>query len=140
LSGLTQVPALTSLNLSGNQIGVVGDLSPLTHVAVLDLSNNAIYDISNLIALPSLRDVNLSGNQVSDVSGLANGNELYDLNLQGNQISELGQFLKLSWWPGGNYGAEAILDVSDNPIDCTAQAANIKAIRALQIGLIIDCP
>lgn len=140
LSGLTQVNSLWTLNLSGNQMGVVGDLSPLTHVATLDLSNNAIYDISNLAALPALYSVNLSDNRISNVSSLGNGNRLGDLNLKGNQIAELGQFLTLSWNPPGNYGAMATLDVSNNPIDCTAQAANIKALRAIPIQLTITCP
>ena len=119
LSGLAAIQSLSTLNLSGNQMGVVAsDVSKLTHLMSLDLSNNQIDDVSNLAPLRSLWTVNLSGNQISDV----------------------GQLLQLSWPGPGDYGALPSLDVSNNNrIDCTAQAANIKALRA-KVVLKISCP
>jgi internalin A len=106
----------------------------------LDLSNNAVYDLSGLAALESLSTVDLSNNQVSDLSALSNCSHLYDLVLKGNQISDLGQFLELSWWLSSSYGGRAILDVSDNPIDCTAQARNIQALKEIPVQVVVDCP
>ncbi|WP_235006997.1 leucine-rich repeat domain-containing protein, partial [Listeria monocytogenes] len=91
----SDLPALTSLYLSDNQISDISSLSGLTSLTSLYLSDNQISDISSLSGLTSLTSLYLSDNQISDISSLEGLLDAQDgfasllLHLENNKISDL---------------------------------------------------
>ena len=142
LSGLGEV---TNLYLSDNQISDLEPLSGWTGAAKLvelDLANNGIAQLPSLGSLAALSTLDLSGNQIVDVSPLADLPALFTLRLGANQITDLAPLLGFSGLNQRSHmGVQnPTVDLSDNPIDCEEQAANIAALRNKPVTLTIDCP
>jgi len=165
---LASLSSLISLFLGQNQISDPSPLSALTQLSQLDLSNNAIHTLNGSFAFSNLENFNLSNNGLTviretalmgsafNVLALAH-NHLQDLSalsrvtfrpepcercsrsaaldLSDNQIQDLGPLLLATW---ANYQYPTLVAV-DNPIDCSAQASNVQALRALQMKVDI-CP
>ena len=105
LSGLT---ALTYLNLSGNSISNVSALRRLTALKDLKLWGNSITDISALSGLTALTILHLDENSISNISALRGLTALTNLNLNGNSISNVSALEGLT--------ALTTLNLSENPI------------------------
>lgn len=67
IEGLTQLTALTKLNLSGHAIAKIEGLAPLQSLVHVDLSFNVITHISNLDNMCNLQYLNLAGNQLQHI-------------------------------------------------------------------------
>jgi Leucine-rich repeat (LRR) protein len=138
LANFGNLPSLDSLDLSDNEIHSTIGMLPLDKLWILDLPNNAIDDLSGLAELSGLAYLDLNGNRISDASPLSKLTRLFRLNLKGNQLTDLTPFLSFAWDTQARYAPE--LDVSQNPIDCVAQAETIQALRKMPVTLTIDCP
>ena len=92
----------------------------------LDLFANRITDISPLANMSTVLTIlRLDNNQISDISPLGRwpgSSKLDELDLSGNKITDLAPLLSIPNLEPFTF------DVRDNPIDCTAQAANIAAL------------
>ncbi len=81
------LPALTTLNLSGNSISNISVLSGLTKLRELNLGDNSISNISALSGLTKLTILDLADNSITNVSALERLTALTYLDLSGNPIS-----------------------------------------------------
>lgn len=88
MSQVAKLYALTSLNLSGNNITDISALSTLGGLTALDLSNNRISDIRALAELTGLRTLYLDNNPITDFSALYALENLSTLSIKGMAISE----------------------------------------------------
>ena len=93
---LSNLTALTTLDLRSNQISDVSFLSSLTEMKKIDLRHNQISDVSFLSSLSGLTTLCLSYNQISDVSFLSSLSGLTTLDLGFNQISDVSFLAKLT--------------------------------------------
>ena len=97
VKGVGEMTKLTKLELVGNGIVDIDELSNLTNLISLDLSDNEMTYFPSISGLDSLETLNLSGNKISafgsDLSGLAN---VSYLDLSNNKISNLSSFGELS--------------------------------------------
>jgi hypothetical protein len=89
ISGVTELPELELLILSGTQIADVSALSEMRRLTYLDLSNTPLTDISPLAALSGLRYLNLNGTRVSDIAPLRKLFGLYELHILYSQVRDL---------------------------------------------------
>lgn len=87
LDGIEHCVHVIKLDLSGNNLMEINELSQLKALEELYISGNNIYDIEALRFLKKLRFVDLSYNQISDVTPLLNLENLQYLNLTGNNIT-----------------------------------------------------
>ena len=134
LAGCTQ---LYHLMIANNK---VTDLTPIPNFKRLDfleLYDNHITDISPLANMSTvLTLLRLGNNQISDISPLgrwAGSSKLDTLDLSDNDITDLSPLLSI---PNLDLFT---FDLTGNPIDCTAQAANIAALTAIDRSLRTDC-
>jgi len=89
ISGLNNLPFLTQMDLSNNNITEIKGLDNFPNLVHLDLSNNAITDIKGLQNLPNLVFLDLSGNNITQITGLENLKRLRILKLNRNVIREI---------------------------------------------------
>jgi len=165
LSPLAQLKQLSTLDISYSNLHDIQALSALAVLASLNISNNHVADIGALSYLNKLQDVDASTNDIASIANLA-GVEVQWLNLSHNQISDIGSLVNVTYipWSTGRSWGPAFLDLSynrisdltsfanssglstnldvdmsSNPIDCVAQAANIAKIKKLVFALDTDC-
>ncbi|XP_069112370.1 leucine-rich repeat and coiled-coil domain-containing protein 1-like [Argopecten irradians] len=134
ISSLQQVPLrphLQSINLHGNFIQVINNLTHLYHLKHLDLSSNQITVIEGLDELNSLRTLNLSCNFLTDVRGLAGLRSLVKLNLSYNQITDISGFKSVT---GPNFKITHIelqgnkLSSSAHVSECLSGCVNLRQL------------
>jgi internalin A len=148
----------------------VGDLSPLaghSKLTFVDVSQNRVADLSPLTGPGSLGGLLASGNQIASLRGLhaltlgtldVSHNQIVDptlqpdihfvdgstgrggsvpamLDLSSNQIRDLSGLLSSAGVVG-----DIALRLKGNPLDCAAQADNIKKLRARVNFVETDCP
>jgi len=140
-SPLRALTNLTSLSLVGDKLVDVSVLGSLLHLKTLGLFNNQIVDPSPLAVLPELTELVLTDNQITDATSLASL-KVIKLDLGANQISELGPLAASFCLVGPNLPKEpnCTLDVTNNPIDCQAQASNLTLLRSHPVDLLVNCP
>ena len=109
---LSNLTALTTLDLRNNQISDGSFLSSLSGLMTLYLSDNQISDGSFLSSLSGLTTLYLSDNQISDVSFFSSLSGLTTLDLSDNQISDVSFFSSLSGLTTFDLGYNKISDVS----------------------------
>ncbi|XP_021352009.1 leucine-rich repeat and coiled-coil domain-containing protein 1-like [Mizuhopecten yessoensis] len=135
ISSLQQVPLRThlhSLNLHGNYIQVIDNLSHLHSLKHLDLSSNQINFIDGLDRLDSLRTLNLSCNFLTDVRGLAGLRSLVKVNLSYNQITNIFGFKSVT---GPNFKLTHIelqgnkLSSSQHVSECLSGLVNLRQLN-----------
>ncbi len=88
LTGVEYCVNITSMNLSGNRIYRIHQLSGLVKLEVLYLSNNRIDDITFLEGLTELRELDVSFNDIEDISVLLELPNLQYVNLVENPVSD----------------------------------------------------
>ena len=89
ISALSELIALTWLNLSDNRITDISALSGLTGIETLTLYGNQITDITALSDLVRLRRLDLERNQITDVSPLSGLINLAWLDLSNNRLTDI---------------------------------------------------
>ena len=166
LSPLAQLKQMSTLDISYSNLHDIQALSALSGLTSLNISNNHVSDIGALSYLNKLQDVDVSYNDITSIANLA-GVQVQRLNLSHNQISDIGSLVDVTYipWSTGRSWGPAFLDLSynrisdltsfanssglsvnlnvdlsSNPIDCVAQAANIAKLKKLVFALATDCP
>lgn len=81
---IEELPELTYINLSSNNIEKIEGLSKQTSLEELYLSNNKIQKIENLSNLENLKKLDLSINNIVDITPLSANKNLKELYLTGN--------------------------------------------------------
>lgn len=123
VKGVGEMTKLTKLELVGNGIVDIDELSNLTNLISLDLSDNEMTYFPSISGLDSLETLNLSGNKISefgtDLSGLSN---VSYLDLSDNQISNLSNFDDLS--------NLVYLDLSENLLGFTGFSPNFSSLTS----------
>ena len=132
LAPLAEMASLTDLYLSG---GPFDDLAPLAESPSLEalyVLEAQVGDLSQLAAFTSLKTLGLGDNEIVDLSPLAGLASLGYLHVDGNAISDLSPLV-------ANAGVAAcdVVLAAGNPVDATAQQANIDALCGRCV--FIDC-
>ncbi|MHC3994827.1 GNAT family N-acetyltransferase [Thiomicrolovo sp. ZZH C-3] len=134
-NAFTAVPALLgalpvrSLNLSGNRISEVSELTRFTMLRVLDLSGNVLEGFADCLSVPNeIRTLNLSTNYIKELSGmLAQLTSVERLNLEGNLITSIP--------PEAAYLSSLLeLDLSDNRIETIDPAFFTLGVESVNLA------
>ena len=137
VAAIGSIPTLTELHLGSCGVSSLDDLAGLTALTVLDAPDNRISDISALAAMPSLQEVNLSGNRITSISPLTAATQLTVLDLSGNQFGSLGAISANTALTSLNISSCGISDLSplENKTALTvldASSNDITDVTALQ--------
>lgn len=109
ITGLSDMPKLTMLELGDNRIRVIENLDSLTALQGLWLGRNKISAITNLDALTNLRRLSLQSNRITRIEGLAHLTCLEELYLSHNGLTSMQGVEQLS--------SLFLLDVGSNEIE-----------------------
>ncbi|RUS92014.1 hypothetical protein EGW08_000227 [Elysia chlorotica] len=120
---------LESLNLHGNYIRHISNLSHLLRLKHLDLSANQISAIDGLESLVCLQTLNLSCNLITSLDGLAPLRSLKRLNLSYNQIDNLDGFSAFS---GPSFKLSYIALHGNKLKDVRHLAQSLSGVRSLK--------
>lgn len=120
IAAVASMTKLSSLLLYGVSLADISPVAGLTELYRFEIPNNHVTDLTPLAGKQRLRSVLLFDNQVSDLTPLPTGLESADLGK--NLITDLTPLLAMKNLDD--------LDVTRNPLDCAAQAANIEALTA----------
>jgi internalin A len=85
---LAHLPNLTFLNLSGNYLGGIGNISLLANLERLHLADNQIQDITGLGSCSALTYLNLHKNLITNIEVLATLDNLEFVDLTANPVSD----------------------------------------------------
>jgi internalin A len=154
---LLAIDSLTSLDLTGNQIGEEGAeaIAGFTDFSSLDLGDMGIARGDNISSLTALTSLDLANNSIGDAGAEAIGSlaGLTALDLADNQIGDAGAeaigslagltALNLANNKIGDAGAEAIgslagltaLDLADNQIDDKGVSAIVSLTELVSLNL-----
>ena len=111
LTGIEYAAALQTLNLSGNAIFDLQQLSDLRTLLILDLEDNAIVDIEPLSRLTALQTLNLADNAVADLGPVSELSGLDWLKLENNAIVDIEPLSGLTALDTLNLEGNAIADL-----------------------------
>ena len=125
------VAGLTYLEGSSRQIGALGGVQCLTTLTELYLGDNQISDVRPLAPLKALQDLVLEVNAIADIGPLDGLSNLNALSLHSNQIGDLAPLVANTGLGDGD-----VVWLADNPIDMSAQAANIQALEDRGVVLV----
>jgi Leucine-rich repeat (LRR) protein len=89
LEGMEQLPALTNLNVSHNNVSDITPLANVKGLQVLYATNNSIKSVSALTDLPELTAISLRSNKLSDADVFYTLPQLKKLYVQGNAELDL---------------------------------------------------
>jgi Leucine-rich repeat (LRR) protein len=157
LGAVRYIPNLRFLNVSGNGL-TDDDLEPLqdaslellfaadnqltdeayehfTHMRDLEwlaLSHNMFTHLGPLVHFPKLRRLAMRENSVTDIFPLAGLADLDAVYLEDNAILDISALLAN---PGLGEGDE--LWITDNPLDCSTQAAHVTALRDRGVAVVV---
>lgn len=117
---------LISLDLSGNTISDITQISGMINLSYLSLSNNMISDISPLMVLTSLKSLDISKNLIADAGVVANLTSLTELHADNNQITEISAL--------GGLSALTELTISNNQISYIPDMAGLRSLKQLNMS------
>lgn len=119
-------PNVTTINLNGNLLNTIEDMTPLTHLSHLSLSSNNIREVCDLhTKLGNVTCLNLSSNQIVDLKPFSKLFSLEMLDLGSNSVIEIEQVKHLGGLQNMNY-----LVLSGNPVS-TVVDYRIKVLGML---------
>lgn len=119
-------PNVKTINLNGNLLNTIEDMSPLTHLSQLTLSHNNIADVSDLhTKLGNVVCLNLSSNNIANLKAFSKLFSLEMLDLGSNCVTDIEQIKYLSALQNLNY-----LVLSGNPVS-TVVDYRIKVLGIL---------
>lgn len=120
-------PNVKTINLNGNLLNTIEDLSPLSYLSHLSLSSNNITEVFNLhIKLGNVICLNLSSNKISNLEAFSKLFSLEMLDLGSNLVEDIDQLKHLSGLQNMNY-----LVLSGNPVS-TVVDYRIKVLGILK--------
>jgi Leucine-rich repeat (LRR) protein len=147
IEGLVEIGAsIKRLDLHGNNIDRITNMSSLTNLVSMDLSENKISTIEGLDGLQSLQELILLNNRIKKISGLTSLKDLRYLFLAGNQIREIeglesNTILESLWLNDNRLGSVQglqsctnldELDISRNQIENVDLLAILPRLRILK--------
>ncbi len=132
-SALSQLGLLKRLNLAHTGSSSFDALAQLERLEELDLSGNDLTSVKGLEQIGSLRILRLSDNSISDLKTLGSLEQLLVLDVQGNQIESLAPLADNLSFASGQ------LWLSNNPVDCIAGAADLRALRNRGVKIFGAC-
>lgn len=120
-------PNVKTINLNGNLLNTIEDLSPLSYLSHLSLSSNNITEVLDLhTKLGNVICLNLSSNKISDLEAFSKLFSLEMLDLGSNLVEDIDQLKHLSGLQNMNY-----LVLSGNPVS-TVVDYRIKVLGILK--------
>jgi len=120
-------PNVKTINLNGNLLNTIEDLSPLSYLSHLSLSSNNITEVSDLhTKLGNVICLNLSSNKISNLEAFSKLFSLEMLDLGSNLVEDIDQLQHLSGLQNMNY-----LVLSGNPVS-TVVDYRIKVLGILK--------
>lgn len=125
LAGLGQIQ---DLSLTANSISDITPLGGLTTLTTLDLASNQIVTLTPLSALTQLTSLQLHFNSIVDVSPLAGLTQIHELKLNSNQIFDVSPLAAL---------AAAQQDMLDGRTDASNQSPTLADI---EVGVVQQNP
>ncbi len=120
IGGLSQ---LTSLNLAGCSLSTLSGLEELTALTSLDLSDNSISDLTPLSGCKGLMTLNLQRNAIASFGPLSNLAALTSLDLSYNAVADFSSVATCT--------ALESLDVSNNVLPNLAGIGSLTALSEL---------
>lgn len=123
---LASCTMLISLDLSGNTISDITQISGMINLSYLSLSNNMISDISPLAALTSLKTLDVSRNIISNPAALSSLTSLTAFHADHNQITDISAF--------SNLNALTDFTISNNRIPYIPDMAGLRSLKHLDIS------
>lgn len=116
-SELANCKSLERLDVRGNRITAIGDLTALAKLQVLDISDNELTTIPAGMLPDKMTGLYASGNQITSVSGSWNG-ALVVLNLSNNRLQEV---------PADFFNMPVLqsLSLSDNELQSVPDMSNL---------------
>lgn len=126
ITPLLDLTKLHTLNLSGNDITLLGALAGMEDLHVLDLSDNLIPSVLPLQDLTNLRKLFLGSNQIADLAPIAGLSELWSLDLSANAFTDLSPLIAMD--------KLAILNISDNAIDSLNPITGLPSLVSLRVA------
>ncbi|KAF0755665.1 nischarin [Aphis craccivora] len=120
-------PNVKTINLNGNLLNTIEDLSPLSYLSHLSLSSNNITEVFDLhTKLGNVICLNLSSNKISNLEAFSKLFSLEMLDLGSNLVNDIDQLKHLSGLENMNY-----LVLSGNPVS-TVVDYRIKVLGILK--------
>lgn len=120
-------PNVKTINLNGNLLNTIEDLSPLSYLSHLSLSSNNITEVFDLhTKLGNVICLNLSSNKISNLEAFSKLFSLEMLDLGSNLVNNIDQLKHLSGLENMNY-----LVLSGNPVS-TVVDYRIKVLGILK--------
>ncbi|CAI6346896.1 unnamed protein product [Macrosiphum euphorbiae] len=120
-------PNVKTINLNGNLLNTIEDLSPLSYLSHLSLSSNNITEVLDLhTKLGNVICLNLSSNKISNLEAFSKLFSLEMLDLGSNLVEDIDQLKHLSGLQNMNY-----LVLSGNPVS-TVVDYRIKVLGILK--------
>ncbi|CAH1714815.1 hypothetical protein AGLY_003691 [Aphis glycines] len=120
-------PNVKTINLNGNLLNTIEDLSPLSYLSHLSLSSNNITEVFDLhTKLGNVVCLNLSSNKISNLEAFSKLFSLEMLDLGSNLVNDIDQLKHLSGLENMNY-----LVLSGNPVS-TIVDYRIKVLGILK--------
>ena len=102
------------------------------------LDENKIYDLGPLSGLTQLTSLSLRSNDISDLSPLSTLQSLVQLDLGNNQIQDILPLLNMESLRGSAWGADNILDLSDNPLNTLSTNVYVPMLIDAGVNVILD--
>ena len=131
LAGLKEMVAFA---MTRNNVQNIDALTGMKNLFYLSLASNRITDINALSTLKELQAVYLANNEIKDISALGQLPKLEIIYLHQNQISNIGSLLRNT-----GIGSGDLLNLRQNPIDCTYNYSYIHLLKRRGVALEIDC-
>ncbi|MDD5308945.1 MAG: hypothetical protein PHU25_16640, partial [Deltaproteobacteria bacterium] len=159
LSPLSTLTNLDTLDISKTKVGDVNALAGMANLKTLIMNGNVIYNIEAISQDEVLESIDFQFTLVDDIAPLATLTKLTWVNGTESNIADLSSLVDASW-PNlveidlvntlvADLGPlVANIDTFHNnveinlwgaPLDCSAQAANIKTLRDRGVALYCDC-
>ena len=123
-----QYVAVEGRDINSNDISDLSPLSDLTALTLLDLEGNNISDISPLSGLTNLVVLRLAKNNISDISPLSGLTNLFFVGLWDNLISDISPLEA-----NAGFGQGEEVNVGENPLSPTSINVYIPALESRRV-------
>lgn len=116
--GIQYFTSITTLRLSGNQLGSLPDFSGITGLVNFYASDNELTELPDFSTMANLRDFQVMDNQLTELPDFSNNNQLRSLYCSNNQLqtlADLSHLPELQKLVMGNNPVNEVLDFSFCP-------------------------
>ena len=135
LAGLECLTGLETLYLGPGSVDDLRPLAALTRLVDLRIGDSPISDVGALAGLTSIRYLQLVQLELEDIGPLSScGQRIIFLWLMYNRIRDIGPLVS-----NRTIGPWTTVWLGDNPLDCSSQNQDIKALRERLVTVYTDC-